>query len=204
MKLLFDLFPVILFFGVFKYGEGHAEGLQSLMGGLLAGAAPAQAPVIAATAAAVAASVLQVAWVLARGRRPEPALWVSLAVILVFGSLTVWLQNELFIKWKPTILYGIFAGTLGWAHLTGRNFIERLMGRQIELAPAQWARLQLAWCGFFAFLGALNLAVAYAMSTAAWVNFKLFGLFGLTMLFTFATVFWMMKSGGAPGRSGDA
>lgn len=76
-------------------------------------------------------------------------LWISLAVIVVFGSLTIWLQNEMFIKWKPSILYWIFGGILLFAQCTGRNYIRKLLSTaEIVMNDAAWNTLQKAWIAF--------------------------------------------------------
>ena len=185
MKLLFDLLPVILFFASFKFAQGSPEASAALANAWLGGGIDAtQAPVLIATAVAIVASLAQVAWVIARGRKVDTMLWISLAVIIVFGGLTLWLHDETFIKWKPTILYWLFAGLLIGGALTGRNFIQKLLGEQLVLPDFAWSRLLVAWVVFFLAMGVVNLAVAYSVPTDIWVNFKLFGLFGLTLAFT--------------------
>ncbi len=183
MKLLFDLFPVILFFAAFKIAEGQPDAAIALaerfMGeGLVA----------------IAATFLQVGWLMLRGRKVEPMLWISLAVIVVFGSLTLYLRNEMFIKWKPTILYWIFGGILVYGNIAGRNFIRMLLSKaEIEMPGHAWGTLQNMWIGFFAAMGVVNLLVAYLCSTDTWVNFKLFGLMGLTLVFTIGIGVFMTK-----------
>ena len=108
MQFLFDLFPVILFFASFKGSEFFPEASAEFASLVLTNPSPEQIPVFVATIVAILATFLQVAWLMVRGKPIKPMLWISLAVIVVFGSLTLWLQNELFIKWKPTILYWIF------------------------------------------------------------------------------------------------
>jgi len=200
MKLLFDLFPVILFFIAYKLGGSfpHEAGqlASSWLGGLIAGGtvSEAQAPILLATAVAIVASLAQVGWLLARGRRVEPMLWVSVAVIVVFGGATIWLNDETFIKWKPSILYLLFAGSLLAGRLFWqRNFVRSLLGQQIELPEPVWERLLWVWSGFFAVLAAANLFVAYKYSTDTWVNFKLFGLMGLTLAFVIGIGVWLSQ-----------
>jgi intracellular septation protein len=190
MKLLFDLFPVILFFVAFKLAASFpAQSLaiaDATLGGLVDGRINAeQAPILLATAIAIAATIVQVGWLLARGRKVEPMLWISLVVIVLFGGATIWFNNEMFIKWKPSILYWLFgsallAGRLVW----NRNLVRSLLGAQISAPDAIWERLLVAWIVFFAAMGVINLAVAYTVPTDTWVNFKLFGLMGLTLAFT--------------------
>lgn len=193
MKFLFDMFPVILFFGVFKWGEGHGDAAQAMVGhylsGLVSGGTVAadQAPILLATAVAIVASVGQIVYLLARRRKVDAMLWVSLAIIVVFGGATIYFHNDTFIKWKPTVLYWVFAVTLGGAQLLMRkNPIRMMMGHQVELPDAVWEKLNLAWAGFFAAMGALNLYVAFNFSTSAWVNFKMFGSIGLMIAFVVA------------------
>ena len=161
MKFLFDIFPVVLFFIAFKLFD-----------------------IYVATAVAIAATFVQIGWTWLRRRKVENMLWVSLAVIVVFGSATLLLQDETFIKWKPTVLYWLFSAALAVAALGFRkNLIRAMMEGQITLPDLVWGKLLASWIGFLAVMGALNLAVAYNFSTDAWVNFKLFGGIGLMVAF---------------------
>jgi intracellular septation protein len=164
MKFLFDIFPVIVFFVVFKlYG------------------------IYPATAAAIAATAVQVAWSWWRHRKVDNMLWVTLGIIVVFGGATLLLHDETFIKWKPTVLYWLFGSVLlGSQLLFGRNLMKSMMGKQIALPDAVWKRVNASWIAFFAAMGVLNLFVAYRFSTDVWVNFKLFGGMGLLLLFALA------------------
>ena len=128
MKFLFDIFPVILFFAAFKGAEYFPDGALSLASSFMGdGVTATTAPVFIATVTAILATILQVGWLKLKGAKVEPMLWISLAVIMVFGGLTLWLKNEMFIKWKPTILYWIFAAVLGYGAHSGRSFIRMLM-----------------------------------------------------------------------------
>lgn len=171
MKFLFDMFPVILFFVAYK-----VFGIYE------------------ATAVAIVATFVQIGWVWFRHRKVEPMLWVSLAVIVVFGGATLMLQNETFIKWKPTVLYWLFAGALGIASLVfKKNLIRAMMEKQVELPDTVWGRLLMSWILFFVFMGVLNLYVAFNYSTDAWVNFKLFGGMGLMLIFVFGQAIMLSK-----------
>jgi intracellular septation protein len=110
-------------------------------------------------------------------------LWASFAIIVVFGGATLLLQDETFIKWKPTVLYWLFGTVLAGAALLKRNLIRSAMSREMRLPDAIWARLNIAWIVFFAFMGAANLYVAFNYPTDLWVNFKLFGGMGLMLVF---------------------
>jgi len=200
MKLLFDLLPVILFFLTFKVAGAYPQqslALASTSLGWMIGdgtVPPDQAPILLATAVAIAASVVQVGGQLARGRKVDAMLWISLAVIVVFGGATIWFHDETFIKWKPSILYWLFgilllAGQIGWR----KNLVRMLLGEQISAPDPVWTRLLWAWIVFFAAMGAVNLAVAYSVPTETWVNFKLFGLFGLTLAFTLAIGIYLAR-----------
>jgi intracellular septation protein len=200
MKFLFDMFPVILFFGVFKWGEGHAEAAQSLVGqylsGLVSGGSvgPEQAPILLATAVAIIATIAQIGFLLARGRKVDAMLWVSLAIIVVFGGATIYFHNEAFIKWKPTVLYWVFAIVLvGAQWLLDKNLIRLMMKAQIDLPDPIWTRLNLAWAAFFATMGVINLYIAFNFPTSTWVNFKLFGFMGLMIAFVVGQTMFLSK-----------
>ena len=164
MKFLFDLFPVIPFFIAYKF-----------------------AGIYAATGAAMAATFAQIGWLWFRGRKIDTMLWVSLVIITVFGGMTLLLQDETFIKWKPTVLYWAFAAALlGGALFMKKNLIRVLLAEQMELPDAAWNKLNWAWIVFFIFMGIINLFVALNFSTDDWVNFKLFGATGLMLVFVLA------------------
>lgn len=188
MKLLFDLFPVLLFFVAFKYSEKNPEVAASWVGSLLGSSTIdiKQAPILLATVVVIAATIAQIAWVWFRHGKVDKMLWVSLVLVVFFGSLTLIFQDESFIKWKPTILYWIFAGSMSFAALVlKKNAIKAMLGEQLTLPEAVWARINLAWVVFFAFMGILNLVIAFNFSTDVWVNFKLFGGMGLMLIFVF-------------------
>ena len=193
MKILFDFLPILLFFATFKYAEGHQEWAAAFatehLGFMVAGGqvGTTEAPVLLSTVVVIIASLAQVAWLKSRGKKVDLMLWISLALVVVLGGLTVWLHSETFIKWKPTGLYW----AMGLSFLVSqfafqRNLLKLMLGQQLQLPEPVWFRLSLAWVGFFAFMGLLNLWVAFNFSTSAWVNFKLFGGIGLMLLFTLA------------------
>ena len=175
-KLLFDLFPIILFFVAFKFAD-----------------------IYTATAVAIGATIVQIVWLKLRGKHIEIMQWMSLGVIVVFGGLTLMLQDEAFIKWKPTILYWLFAAGLLVARLTGRNLMKTFMGSQMTLPEPVWERLNQMWVLYFAVMGALNLWVAYSWSTDIWVNFKLFGTMGMTIVFVLLQGIYLSRFMKDPG-----
>ena len=183
-KLLFDLFPVILFFVAYKLGSANPEAAQTMLGTFGVATAPGGKPgIFLATLVAILATFVQVGWVKLRERKVDLMLWVSLFIIAVFGGATLWLQDETFIKWKPTVLYWIFAAAIFGAAAFGKNLIRALTGGQMELPDAAWRQMNLNWGIFFAFMGVANLWVAYNFSTDAWVDFKLYGSIGLMLVF---------------------
>lgn len=189
-KLLFDLFPVILFFVVFKIAGAHPAAAQTFgsqyLAMLVSGGEVTltQAPILLATAVAIVATLAQVLWLLLRRHPVDKMLWVSLAIIVVFGGATIYFHDEQFIKWKPTVLYWCFASTLLLAPvLFGKNLMRSLMGQQLVLPDPVWRRLNLAWGLFFAVMGCVNLYVAFNFPLDVWVNFKLFGFLGLMIAF---------------------
>jgi intracellular septation protein len=188
MKFLFDLLPVLLFFAAYKFANGSQEASHALVLQALGdGIAINQAPILIATAVAILATIGQVLWLMARGKKVEVMLWVSLAIIVVFGGATLLFHDATFIKWKPTVLYWLFAGTLAGAALfLKRNLIRSLMQEQIELPEPVWVKLNMSWIGFFAVMGVLNLYVAFSYSEETWVDFKLYGGMGLMFLFVLA------------------
>jgi intracellular septation protein len=171
MKFLFDLFPVVLFFVAFKLFD-----------------------IYVATAVAIAATFLQIGWLKWKRRKVDKMMWVTLVIIVVFGGATLALHDETFIKWKPTVLYWLFGVVLATAELAFRkNLIRAALGEQVSLPDKVWTRLNWSWAGFFAFMGAANLYVAFNFPTDTWVNFKLFGGMGLMLMFVIAQALFLAR-----------
>ena len=172
MQLLFDLLPVLLFFVAYKLAD-----------------------IYVATAVLIAGVLVQtlVSWI--RHRKVSPMLLTSAVLVLVFGGLTLLVHDATFIKWKPTIVNWLFAAAfLASQFMKGPTVVQRLMGEQMKLEPPSlWTRLNAMWVVFFAVVGALNLYVAFNFSEATWVNFKLFGLMGLTVVFALAQGVWLAR-----------
>src|SRR3990167_959160 len=161
MKPLFDFFPIVLFFIGYKF-----FGIYN------------------ATAVAMAASIAQVIFFRIKYQRYEKMHLISLALILVLGGATLFFHDPWFIKWKPTGIYWLTATVLLVSRFIGQKTLtQKMMESNIHLPPHIWYRLNYAWVGFFVLMGSLNLYVAYFFTTDAWVNFKLFGGVGLTLLF---------------------
>ncbi len=153
MKILIDFFPILLFFGAFKLYD-----------------------IYVGTGVLMAATVLQMALIYGIDRKLTAMHKITLALILVFGTLTLVLHDERFIKWKPTVLYGALAIGLGlavWAYK--KNFLKALLGSQLSLPEPVWMRLNALWVGYSAFMAVVNGYVAAYFSTEAWVDFKIWG-----------------------------
>ncbi len=119
---------------------------------------------------------------------------ISTGLVLVLGTATLVLKNDLFIKWKPTVIDWLFAAVfLGSQLITGKSLIERAAGESLELPGHIWRQMNYAWVAFFIVLGALNLLVVYNFSEAIWVNFKLFGTLGLTLVFMLLQGLWLQR-----------
>ncbi|HEV2218953.1 MAG TPA: septation protein A [Casimicrobiaceae bacterium] len=162
MRFLADYFPLLLFFLAYKW-----QGIW------------------VATAVAIVASLVQIAWLHWRGV-VSPVHWLSLAIIVVFGGATLLLHDDTFIKWKPTVLYLAFAGTLASGKLLWRRDLLSLVMKELRLPPAIWTRLTWAWVLFFGAMALANWYIAFHFSTATWVNFKVWGGIGLFVAFAIA------------------
>jgi len=179
MKLLFDLFPLIVFFGVFKlYG------------------------IFVATGSAIAASLIQVGWLRFSHRKIEVMHWITLGAITILGGATILLQDEVFIRWKPTVVYWSFAVVLFFTQFFGKKTaVEYVMGSQIEFPPNTWRVMNLSFGMFSLAMGFLNLYVAFYygrdldpdVQREHWVNFKVFGTLILTFLFIFILMLFVSK-----------
>lgn len=171
MKLLFDLFPVILFFIAYKTMD-----------------------LFVATGVAMAAVVAQMGYLWIRGKKPDMMNWLAFGMIIVLGGATLFFRNEMFIKWKPTAVYGILGLVFLGSHwLAEKPIVQRLMEKQLHLAPALWTKLNIAWVLFLFGMAITNMAVVYCCDTNTWVNFKLFGTLILTVIFLIGQAVWLSR-----------
>jgi intracellular septation protein len=170
MQMLFDLLPVVFFFIAYK-----------------------MAGIYVATAVLIVGVLVQTAISWFRHRKVSPMLLTSAVLVLVFGGLTLLIHDATFIKWKPTIVNLLFAGAFLFSQLTrGPTIVQRLMGEQVQLdPPSLWNTLNMMWIVFFLVCAVLNLYVAYNFSESTWVDFKLFGMMGLTIVFALAQGYWL-------------
>jgi len=201
MKLLFDFFPIILFF--ISYYQAHFLLENTFIGQLFDPAKPDFInATILATAVAIIASFVQVGIHWFKTHRFERMHIFSLVLITVLGGITIFLGNPAFIQWKPTILNWLFAVVFFGSMFVGeKSIIERMMGEHVKLPEAIWKKLNLSWVAFFFISGAANLYVAFYYNLDGlpedrmdtWVNFKLFGLMGLTFAFVILQAVYLSR-----------
>lgn len=171
MQLLFDFLPILAFFVAFKFFD-----------------------IYIATGTAIIISFLLVAFHWFKHHSIPRLLLINLAVISIFGGSTLLLHNELFIKWKPTVLNWVLAVIfVGSRFFTSKPLIQRMLEENISLPDSTWSKLNLAWVIFFLLMGLINILVAYNFDTNTWVNFKLFGILGLTLLFAVLQAVYLTK-----------
>ncbi|HEX6929359.1 MAG TPA: septation protein A [Gammaproteobacteria bacterium] len=172
MAFLFDFFPVLLFFLAYQW-----KGI------------------FFATGVIIVATLVQVAVQWIRTRTVKPMHLVTAVLVFVFGGLTLLIGDAEWIKWKVTVLYWLFAaGFLASAFIGSRKtVVERLLGKEIELASAVWQRLNGMWIAFFVVLGVLNLYVMFNYDTDTWVDFKFYGVLGLTFVFVLLQAVYLSR-----------
>jgi intracellular septation protein len=199
MKFLFDLFPIILFFITLKVAE-KAAGASLILGkvltsiGIVTTVKASLVPIMLATIAVIIGSIIQIIWAKLHYKKVDKSLWLSALLVIVLGGMTLYFQNDAFIKWKPTLLYWAFATVLIGANLFAKkNLIKDMMDKEISLPESIWNKLNFAWAIFFSALGALNIFVAFHYSIDTWANFKLFGTMGLMFIFIIGQSFAINK-----------
>lgn len=171
MKQFAEFIPLIIFFVVYKTVD-----------------------IYAATGALMATTCIQMLVYWMKNKKLEKMHLITLVLVLFFGGLTMFFQDDAFIKWKVTAVNGLFAiGLLVSRYGFRKNLIKQMLGKEMTVPDTIWDKANLAWVGFFSFCGALNVYVAFNLSQEFWVNFKVFGLLGLTLLFTFATALYLYR-----------
>jgi len=201
MKLLIDFFPIILFF--ITYHQAGAITANTPLGDLFD---PSQPEIIVATmlatGVAIVASFIQVGGYWLKTRSVERMHIFSLGLITVLGGITIAFGDPAFIQWKPTVLNWVFAGAFLLSQFIGKkSLVHRMMGSQIELPAAIWTKLNLSWVAFFVVSGLANIYVAFYYAVEldektrmdTWVNFKLFGLLGMTFIFVIAQALYLAR-----------
>lgn len=170
-KILFDFFPIVLFFIAYKNYDLYV-----------------------ATAVVIAATFVQVAYSWFKYRKVETMQWVTLGLMTVMGGATLYLQDEQFIKWKLTIIEWLFGAVLLGSHFIGeKTIIEKMMGENLELPKRVWSVLNFVWALFFISVGLVNIYVMFTYTTEEWVNFKTFGVPAMMVVFILLQVIFMYK-----------
>jgi len=164
MKQLIDFIPLIIFFTLYKMHD-----------------------IYVATGALIAATAIQVLLTWFLYKKVEKMQLITFVMVAVFGGLTLFLHDDNFIKWKVTIIYTLFAGGLVVSQSLGKPLIKSMLGNEISLPEEVWKRINSAWVLFFVICAIANIYIAFSLSLDVWVNFKVFGLLALTLIFTLAT-----------------
>ncbi len=171
MQALFEYVPLILFFVIYKFYD-----------------------IYTATIALIVGAALHILYFFATKQKVPTKNWIIFGLIAGFGGLTIFLQDDTFLKWKVTIVNLFFAiGLLVSQYVFKKNLIKQLMGEALELPDNIWNKLNLSWAGFFTFCGLLNVYIAFNFSQEVWVNFKVFGLMGMTFVFAIGSIMALYK-----------
>jgi intracellular septation protein len=211
MKLLLDFLPIVAFFASFKWAEGNpepvAQWLTQHLGFLVDGGVVGikEAPVLLSTLIVVVISVLQILIMKVMRKPIDKMLWISALVVISLGALTVYFHNENFIKWKPTIIYWVMGTGLFISDILLKKYVLRAAMKAADMVVPDrvWQNLSWGWIGFFAFMGVLNLYVAFNYPTTTWVDFKMWGSLGLMLVFTVAQGLYLgrhMDAAQAPAK----
>lgn len=206
MKQLLDFFPIILFFIFYKFYLDLPDELILSVNDLipLMRLTPGQASdaIFLATLVAIVVTLVQVALAAIIVRKVEKMPMITLALLIVFGGATLLFKDPLFIQWKPTVINWLFALVFAGSQVIGdKPLVQRMMSQALDIQDNQvWKKLNLAWVGFFITSGVANLLVApeidplnLRFSEDTWVDFKLFGLLGLTIIFIIAQAFYLAR-----------
>ena len=200
MKLFLDSLPLFLFFGTFQYADGHKELAAAFATGhfgfLVSGGVVGveEAPVLLATIVMSIATIVQVTALKLMRRQVHLMLWITLALVVVLGSATIWFHNPVIIKWKPSIAYWALGISFWFSRvLFHRDLLQEMLGEELMLPAIVWQRLNFAWVAFLGLMGLLNLYVAYSFSTSTWASFKVFGATGLMLAFSIGQVVYLSR-----------
>ncbi len=206
MKQLFDFFPILLFFILYKFYLDLPDEMILAVNATvplmeLTPGEPGHA-IYLATLAAIVVTLIQVVAAMIIVKRVEKMPLITLALLLVFGGATLALKDPVFIQWKPTAINWLFAVVFLGSHAIGdKPLVQRMMAQALEIHDQRvWVQLNLAWVAFFFVAGVANLVVApeidplgLQFSEDTWVDFKLFGLMGMTIAFVLAQAFYLAR-----------
>ena len=187
MKAFFDLLPVICFFITFKAAGSYTAELAPIVP-----VAEDLIPIVSATAVIIAVSVIQMGLIYLKGQKPSKMAVFSTLLVVLFGGMTIAFQDPAFIQWKPTLLYWLFAAILLFGRIGKKDYIKKVFNG-ITMPDYAWKTVENFCLIFLVLIGVINLFVAYTFSMDIWVDFKLFGLLGLTLLFTIGLGFYVAK-----------
>ena len=194
MKLLLDFLPIVIFFIVYKFAPETVDAISPFLNADQIQQLSDMPAMVLATAVLIPATMLQILYTKISTGKVETMHLVTLALVVTMGGATVILQDKTFIQWKPTVVNWLFAAAFfGSRYIGDKTILERMMGQNLTLPANAWNNLNYAWVAFFTFSGTANLYVAYNFSEDVWVNFKLFGLLGLTILFIIAQSFYLYR-----------
>lgn len=206
MKQLLDFFPIVLFFIVYKFYLDLPDelilGINDLIPFLRITPGESSDAIYLATFAAIVVTLIQVAIAAIVVKKVEKMPLITLALLIVFGGATLFFKDPLFIQWKPTAINWLFALVFAGSHFIGsKPLVQRMMSKALDIEDEEvWFKLNIAWIGFFLFSGIANLLVApeidplnFQFSEDTWVDFKLFGLLGLTLVFVIAQAFYLAR-----------
>ena len=206
MKQLFDFFPILLFFVLYKFyldlPDGLILGINAWMPLMELTPGESGDAIYLATLAAIVVTLIQVVAAAMIVKKVEKMPIITLAILIVFGGATLALKDPVFIQWKPTAINWLFALVFFASQFIGdKPLIQRMMGHAIEIREQRvWVQLNLAWVGFFVVAGIANMIVApeidplgLQFSEDTWVDFKLFGLMGMTIAFVVAQAFYLAR-----------
>jgi intracellular septation protein len=170
MKQLLDFLPLVIFFAVYKFAD-----------------------IYTATGVLIATTAVQLMVTYLLYKQVEKMHLITFAMVTVFGSLTLFFHDDAFIKWKVTIVYGLFAVGLGVSQLMGKSALKSMLGKEMIVQDKIWAQVTWYWVSFFIICGIVNIYVAFSLPLETWVNFKVFGLTALTLINTVVTVVYLFK-----------
>lgn len=184
MKFLFDFLPLIFFFAFY-----YLFGIYYATGALVV----------------ISALMILISWI--KHKRVDGMLLSTCTLAIILGTITIILKNEIFIKWKPSIIYWLFSLVfLISQFVSSKPIVQRMLQKNLKLPSHVWTNLNISWIIFFAAMGFANLYVVYHFSTEVWVNFKVFGIMGLTFLFVIIQSIFLSKyiQNGDSAESHDA
>jgi len=197
MKFFLDFFPVVLFFLVYKFFGDLPPQFVDLANNIPFVRVNPEEPkdaIYFATLILILSTIIQNIVHFLVFKKLEKMHLISLGILIAFGSLTLAFKDPLFIKWKVSIFNWFFGVAIIGSQYIGKTpLIERMMSQAIDVPKNIWKQVNLVWGLFFLFVGVVNIYIAYTYDEETWVNFKLFGVLGLTFVFMIAQGIYLAK-----------